>query len=50
MTDAAFLRATGTKDKELFLIPGATHIQTYYVPEYVQQAVKKLNDFFGKYL
>ncbi len=50
MTDAAFLRATGTKDKELFLIPGATHIQTYYVPEYVEQAMNKLNAFFGKYL
>jgi uncharacterized protein len=50
MTDAAFNRATGTKEKELFLIPGATHIQTYYVPEYVEQAMKKLNEFFGKYL
>ena len=27
MTDSAFNLATGTKDKELFLIPGATHIQ-----------------------
>lgn len=50
MTDSAFNKATGTKEKELFLIPGATHIQTYYVPEYVEQAVKKLNEFFGKYL
>lgn len=50
MTDAAFLRATGTKDKELFLIPGATHIQTYFVPEYVDQAMNKLKEFFGKYL
>jgi uncharacterized protein len=50
MTDAAFNRATGTKEKELFLIPGATHIQTYYVPEYVEMAVKKLNDFFGRFL
>lgn len=50
MTDTAFNRATGTKEKELFLIPGATHIQTYYVPEYVEQAVKKLNEFFGKFL
>ncbi len=50
MTESAFNQATGTKDKELFLIPGATHIQTYYVPEYVAQAVKKLNEFFGKYL
>ena len=39
-----------TKEKELFLIPGATHIQTYYVPEYVNRAVGKLNEFFGKYL
>jgi fermentation-respiration switch protein FrsA (DUF1100 family) len=50
MTDQAFNLATGTKEKELFLIPGATHIQTYYVPEYVEQAMNKLNEFFGKYL
>jgi fermentation-respiration switch protein FrsA (DUF1100 family) len=50
MTDAAFNLATGTKNKELFLIPGATHIQTYYVPEYVNQALIKLNEFFNKHL
>lgn len=50
MTDNAFSLATGTKEKELFLIPGATHIQTYYVPEYVAQAMNKLKEFFGKYL
>jgi fermentation-respiration switch protein FrsA (DUF1100 family) len=50
MTDSAFNLATGTKEKELFLIQGATHIQTYYVPEYVAQAMNKLNEFFGKYL
>ncbi len=50
MTDDAFKLATGTKEKELFLIPGATHIQTYYVPEYVDQAVGKLKEFLGKYL
>jgi fermentation-respiration switch protein FrsA (DUF1100 family) len=50
MTDSAFALATGTKEKELFLIPGATHIQTYYVPQYVQQATNKLNEFFNKYL
>ncbi|ULQ54282.1 alpha/beta hydrolase [Flavihumibacter fluvii] len=50
MTDTAFNLATGTKEKELFLIPGATHIQTYYVPEYVEQAMNKLSEFFGKYL
>jgi len=50
MTENAFKKATGTTEKELFLIPGATHIQTYYVPEYVEQAMDKLNSFFGKYL
>ncbi len=50
MTDSAFNLATGTKEKELFLIPGATHIQTYYVPEYVALAMNKLKAFFGKYL
>ena len=48
MTSDAFEKATGTTDKELFLIPGATHIQTYYVPEYVDQEVNKLTEFFGK--
>lgn len=47
MTSDAFEKATGTTDKELFLIPGATHIQTYYVPEYVDQEVEKLTEFFG---
>ena len=50
MTDNAFNLATGTREKELFLIPEATHIQTYYVPEYVAQAMNKLNEFFGKHL
>lgn len=50
MTQEAFDKATGTKDKELFLVDGATHIQTYYVPEYVDQFVAKLKDFYGKYL
>ncbi len=50
MTDAAFALATGTKEKELFLIPDATHIQTYYVPQYVDKAVEKLQDFLKKHL
>ena len=32
MTQDAFAKASGTSDKELYEIPGATHIQTYYVP------------------
>jgi len=50
MTDSAFNLATGTNEKELFLIEGATHIQTYYVPEYVAQAMNKLKAFFGEFL
>ncbi len=50
MTEQCFSKATGTQNKDLFLIPGATHIKTYYVPEYVDQAVGKLTEFFGKNL
>lgn len=50
MSKEAFEKATGTTDKELFLIPGATHIRTYFVPEYVDQAVAKLTEFYGKHL
>ena len=50
MTDEAFGKATNAENKELFLIPGSTHIQTYYVPEYVDQAVNKLNGFFSRFL
>lgn len=50
MSEEAFAKATGTSDKELFKIPGATHIQTYFVPQYVDQAVAKLADFYGKHL
>ena len=50
MTQDAFQKATGTQDKELFEIPGATHIQTYYVPSYVNQAVNKLVGFYGRTL
>ncbi|RPD47381.1 alpha/beta hydrolase [Paracnuella aquatica] len=50
MTDDAFSKATHAKSKELFLIDGATHIQTYWKPEYVTQAVNKLTDFYGKNL
>ena len=46
MTEQCYSKATSTQQKELFLIPGATHIKTYYVPEYVEQAVNKLTEFF----
>lgn len=50
MTKQCFAAATGTNNKEMFLIEGATHIQTYWVPDYVNQAVDKLTAFYGKYL
>lgn len=50
MTQEAFAKATGTENKELFVIPNATHIQTYWVPEYVDMATKKLTSFFDKNL
>jgi uncharacterized protein len=47
MTDEAFGKATNAKSKELFLIDSATHIQTYWKPAYVSQAVDKLVSFYG---
>lgn len=46
MTDDAFNKAKNAKNKELFLINGATHIETYWKPEYVLQAVNKLVNFY----
>lgn len=46
MTDELFEKATNAKPKKLFLIEGATHIQTYWKPEYVSQAVTKLVEFY----
>jgi uncharacterized protein len=50
MTEDAFAKATGTKDKELYKIDGATHIETYWVPKYVNAAVDKLTTFYGRTL
>ena len=50
MTDEAFAKAINAKTKELFVIEGATHIETYWKPAYVDQAVQKLQEFFGKNL
>ena len=50
MTDEAFSKATNTKNKELYILDGATHIQSYWKPDYVNKAVNKLTDFFGKNL
>jgi hypothetical protein len=50
MTEDAFAKATGTKDKELFKIEGATHIETYWVPKYVDAAIDKLTAFYARAL
>jgi fermentation-respiration switch protein FrsA (DUF1100 family) len=50
MTQSAFEGATKAKNKELFLIDGATHIETYWKPHYVNQAMGKLTRFFGETL
>lgn len=50
MTQSAFEKAVNAKDKELFLIEGATHIETYWKPQFVEQAMGKLVEFFGKEL
>lgn len=50
MTDEAFQNAINSKDKELFIVDGATHMQTYWKSEYVNQIVIKLADFYDKNL
>jgi len=50
MTLDAFKNAVSAKNKELFLIDGATHIETYWKPQYVNQAMGKLTPFFGDML
>lgn len=50
MTERCFSKASGTQNKEILMIPGAKHINTYFVPEYVEQIVDKLTEFFEKNL
>lgn len=50
MSEQAFAKATGTKDKELFKIDSATHIETYWVSEYVHIAMGKLSAFYARTL
>lgn len=45
MSREAYIKA-GTQDKEYYQIDGASHIQTYYIPEYVDDAVNRLSEFF----
>jgi uncharacterized protein len=48
MTEEAFPKATGTEDKELFILEGARHIETYWVDKYVDAAIDKLAAFYAR--
>lgn len=50
LSEDAFARATGTEDKTLFKIDGATHIETYWVPRHVDAAMEQLIKFYGRTL
>ena len=50
MTIDAYERAVNAPYRELFEIPGATHIQTYWKAPYVDQAANKLTAFLGAHL
>ena len=47
MSEEAFAKASGTADKQLFIVPGATHIRTYFVKEYVDQITAKIRQFYS---
>lgn len=46
MSDEAFAKASGTQNKELYELKNATHIQTYFRKDLVDEAVKKLEEFY----
>lgn len=50
MTEAVFEKAANAESKKIFLVPGASHIRTYWVPEYIEQEIEQLTKFFAKYL
>jgi fermentation-respiration switch protein FrsA (DUF1100 family) len=50
MSQQAIAKATGTQDKKLFTIDGATHIDTYWVPAYVDVAMNQLTAFYARTL
>lgn len=45
-----FYNALPGKDKEIFSIPDYSHIDLYDKPEAVDQAIKKLTEFFKRTL
>ena len=47
-TEEAFDKAA--EPKELFVVPGATHCDLYDQPKYMEISLKKMDEFFKKYL
>lgn len=50
MSEDAYNMAINARNKELYKIKNATHVQTYYVTEIVDEATNKLDDFYKKNL
>ncbi|UPO78413.1 MULTISPECIES: hypothetical protein [Arthrobacter] len=48
LSEEALPKATGTEDKDLFLIDGATRIETYWVDAYVEAALSQLFAFYAR--
>ena len=48
--DGQELYRRATCEKDLLVIEGASHYDLYDIPKYVDQAVKKLTEFYGKHL
>ena len=46
MSEQAFELAITTKEKELYYLKDATHIQTYYKESVVKEAIEKLDIFY----
>lgn len=46
MSEDAYHMVISTQEKELYEIKNATHIQTYYVKEVVDEAINKLDIFY----
>ena len=46
MSDEIFPNAINAVQKEFFVLEGATHIETYWKEEYVNQATAKLVSFY----
>ena len=50
MTQDVFDKASNVVSKDIFLVPNASHIRTYWVPEYVKQEIDQLTKFYTKHL